>query len=139
LIGIGLILISLQMIGEATAPLRDNPLLPGIVTYLRGDFVTAFLIGAAFTWLVHSSVAAVLLVATFTAQGLVPLELAVSVMLGANLGGGLIAVGLTRASVVEARRITWGNLACRGLGALGVLLGFHLLDPGLGWLGPDPA
>ena len=78
LIGIGLILISLQMIGEATAPLRDNPLLPGIVTYLRGDFVTAFLIGAAFTWLVHSSVAAVLLVATFTAQGLVPLELAVS-------------------------------------------------------------
>ena len=139
LIGIGLILISLQMIGEATAPLRDNPLLPGIVTYLRGDFVTAFLIGAAFTWLVHSSVAAVLLVATFTAQGLVPLELAVSVMLGANLGGGLIAVGLTRASVAEARRIPWGNLACRGLGALGVLLGFHLLDPGLGWLGPDPA
>ena len=36
----------------ATAPLRDAVGLPAVVGYLRGDFLSAFLIGAAFTWLV---------------------------------------------------------------------------------------
>ena len=139
LIGIALILISLQMIGQATAPLREAAFLPDVVGYLRSDFLTAFLIGAVFTWLVHSSVASILLVATFAAQGLVPVELGVSLMLGANLGGGLIAVGLTRQSFVEARRIALGNLMFRGLGALAALLAFHLLNPAIGWLGPDAA
>jgi phosphate:Na+ symporter len=139
LIGIALILVSLRMIGEATAPLREGDMLPQVVAYLRGDFVTAFLIGAGFTWLVHSSVASVLLTATFAAQGLVPIELAVSLMLGANLGGGLIAVGLTRQSFVEARRIAWGNLGFRGIGALLALLAFQLLQPSLALLGPDAA
>jgi phosphate:Na+ symporter len=139
LIGVALILVSLGMIAEATEPLRGAEGLPAIVSYLHGDFLTAFLIGAAFTWLVHSSVASILLVATFAAQGIVPIELAVSLMLGANLGGGLIAVGLTRNSVIEAKRIAAGNLLFRGLGAIVVLLFFHLLDPPLGMLGPDAA
>ena len=139
LIGIALILVSLQMIGEATTPLREAPMLPQVVGYLSGDFLTAFLIGAAFTWLVHSSVASILLIATFAAQGLVPLELGVSLMLGANLGGGLIAVGLTRQSFVEARRITLGNLIFRGTGAVLALLAFHYLAPPVGWLGDTAA
>jgi phosphate:Na+ symporter len=139
LIGIALILVSLQMIGEATAPLREGDMLPAVVAYLRGDYVTAFLIGAAFTWLVHSSVASILLTATFAAQGLVPIELAVSLMLGANLGGGLIAVGLTRQSFVEARRIAWGNLGFRGIGAVLALLAFQLLQPSLELLGAGAA
>jgi phosphate:Na+ symporter len=139
LIGISLVLVSLQMIGEATLPLRETSVLPGIIGYLADDFVTAFLIGAAFTWLVHSSVASILLVATFAAQGLVPLELGVSLILGANLGGGLIAIGLTRNSAVEAKRITTGNLLFRGIGAIIVLLAFHFTDPSLDLLGPDVA
>lgn len=139
LIGIALILVALSMIAQATAPLRDADVLPQIVGYLSGDFVTAFLLGAAFTWLVHSSVASILLVATFAAHGLVPLELAVSLMLGANLGGGLIAVGLTRQSFIEARRITLGNVIFRGTGAVVALLAFHLLDPPVAWAGPDVA
>lgn len=139
LIGVALILLSLTMIAEATEPLRDAEGLGPVVGYLRGDFVTAFLLGALFTWLVHSSVASILLVATFAGQGIVPVELALSLMLGANLGGGLIAAGLTRNSAVEARRIALGNLAFRGVGALIVLIAFNLLDPSIGWLGPDPA
>lgn len=139
LIGIGLILVSLQMIGQATEPLRESEFLPLIVGYLRGDFITAFLVGAAFTWLIHSSVASILLVAAFAAQGVVPVELGVSLVLGANLGGGLIAVGLTRSSFVEARRIAWGNLAFRGLGALVALLAFQSLSPAAGVLGEGAA
>ncbi len=139
LIGVALILVSLTMIADATEPLREADGLPVIVGYLSADFLTAFLIGAAFTWLVHSSVASILLVTAFAAQGVVPIELAVSLMLGANLGGGLIAVGLTRQSFVEARRIALGNLMFRGLAALAALLAFHYMAPAIGWLGPDPA
>ena len=139
LIGIALILVSLAMIAEATEPLRNAEGLPAIVGYLHGDFVTAFLIGALFTWLVHSSVASILLVATLAAQGVVPVELAISLMLGANLGGGLIAVGLTRNSAVEARRIAFGNLLFRGLGSAIALVAFNLIDPSTAWLGPNAA
>ena len=118
LIGIALIFVSLAMIGDATVPLRDSPELPAVVGYLRGDFLTAFLIGAAFTWLVHSSVASVLLIVTLAAQGLIPAELGVSLVLGANLGGALIPVGLTRTSTIAARRIAIGHLALRGSGAV---------------------
>ncbi|RYE87205.1 MAG: Na/Pi cotransporter family protein [Hyphomicrobiales bacterium] len=138
-IGIALILVSLRMIGEATAPLRGAEFLPAVVGYLRSDIFTAFLLGAAFTWLVHSSVASVLLIATFAAQGLVPLELGVSLMCGANLGGGLIAVGLTRQSAVEARRIAWGNLTFRGFGAVLALAAFHFLQPPASLLGDTAA
>ena len=138
-IGIALILVSLEMVGEATAPLREAAFLPEIVGYLSADFVTAFLLGAAFTWLVHSSVASILMVATFAAQGLVPGELAVSLVLGANLGGGLIALGLTRSGVLAARRIALGNFLFRGIGALAALLVVNLLHPPLDLLGAEPA
>ena len=138
-IGIALILVSLRMIGEATAPLRDATFLPEVIAYLRNDILTAFLLGAAFTWLVHSSVASVLLIAAFAGQGLVPLELGVSLLCGANLGGGLIAVGLTRQSAVEARRITWGNLTFRGLGAVLALVAFNFLQPPATLLGDTAA
>ncbi|MDB5527534.1 MAG: sodium-dependent inorganic phosphate (Pi) transporter [Devosia sp.] len=139
LIGIALILISLQMIGEATAPLRGNAELPVIVNYLSGDFVTAFLIGAAFTWLVHSSVASALLIVTLAAQGVMPIELGISLILGANLGGTLAGMGLTGNGTTEARRIAYGQLLFRGLGAVAVLLAYHLLNPDLSWLGSDVA
>lgn len=139
MIGIALVLVSLQTIAEATGPLRSAELLPGIVAYLRGDLVTAFLIGAAFTWLVHSSVATMLLIATLAMHGVVPIELGLPLVLGVNVGGGLIAVGLTRHGAIEARRIVAGNLVFRCTGALLVLVAAALVDLPVQWLGPDAA
>lgn len=112
-LGIAFILMSLQMVGQATEPLRDSTLLPGMVSYLRSDPLTAFLAAALIAWVVHSSVATVLLFVTFASGGILPLEVAVPMILGANLGGGIIAVWLTRGMEVEARRIPLGNLFFR--------------------------
>lgn len=138
-IGIALILMSLRLIGEATMPLREAEVLPEIVAYLAGDPLTAFLLAAAFTWLIHSSVAFILLVATFAAQGLVPFELGAALVLGANMGSSIIAFMLTRGGSAAARRITLGNFIFRALLAvfsLGLLWLSHL--PGT-LLGPDAA
>jgi phosphate:Na+ symporter len=138
-IGIALILMSLRLIGEATMPLREAEVLPDIVAYLAGDPLTAFLLAAAFTWIIHSSVAFILLVATFAAQGLVPFELGAALVLGANMGSSIIAFMLTRGGSAAARRITLGNFIFRAVLAvigLGLLWLSHL--PGT-LLGPDAA
>lgn len=138
-LGIAFILLSLQMVGQATEPLRDSALMPGLMGYLRGDPLTAFLVAAAIAWVVHSSVATVLLFVTFASGGMLPLEVAVPMVLGANLGGGIIAVWLTRGMELEARRIPLGNLIFRGVGAVVVLTVSQIVALPVGYLGATSA
>jgi phosphate:Na+ symporter len=135
LIGVGLLILSLRLIGEASEPLRESRILPVVVNYLSGDPVTAFLLAAIMTWLFHSSVAAILLVVALAARGLVPAELGVVLVLGANIGGGIIAVALSRAAPRKARVVPLGNLIMRGTAALIALMAFIFFAPPLGLLG----
>ncbi len=139
LIGIALILLSLRMIAEATGPLRENELLPVALNYLAGDAITAFIIGAAFTWLLHSSVASILLIVTFATHGVIPPALGISLVLGANMGGALIAHGLMRSGAVNSRRITLGNVLLRGGGAVVALALYQVFHPSLTFLGDSVA
>jgi len=138
LIGIALVFVSLDMIGVATTPLRDSQGVLAVMRYLSTDPISAFLIGAAFAWLVHSSVAAILLFVTLVVQQILSVEAAVALVLGANLGGAVIAFTLTLGARLSARRIVIGNLILRGGGALIGLCAFAWLQPGLGWLGTLP-
>ncbi|WP_274628094.1 Na/Pi cotransporter family protein [Arvimicrobium flavum] len=139
LIGIGLLILSLRLIGEASEPLRESRLLPVIVNYLAGDPATAFLVAAIMTWLFHSSVAAILLVVALAARGLVPAELGIVLVLGANIGGALIAVMLSRTMPPMARTVPLGNLILRGSGAIIALIAFVFLAPDATLLGTSPA
>lgn len=121
-LGIGMILISLQQLGQATTPLKDSLFLVDVMHYLNTDLLTSFLIGALITWLLHSSVASVLLMATLVAQSVVPFGAAIGYVLGANIGSGLIAMTLTREQPAEGRRIPLANLIFRVLMASLVLL-----------------
>lgn len=112
-LGIGMILISLQQLGNATTPLKDSVFLVDIMHYLNTDLLTSFLIGALVTWMFHSSVAAVLLIATLVAQSVVPFGAALGFVLGANFGSGLIAYTLTKEQAAKGRRIPLANLIFR--------------------------
>ena len=103
LVGIGLLVLSLEMIGEASEPLRDSRLLPVIVDYFSGDPVTAFLLAALMTWLFHSTIAAMLLLVTLAGRGFIPAELGIVLVLGVNLGSSVIAPLLTRAHGARRR------------------------------------
>lgn len=135
LVGIGLLLLSLQMIGQASEPLRESRILPVVINYLSGDVVTAFLIAAVMTWLFHSSVAFILLVVALATRGLVPAELGIVMVLGANLGGGLIAALLSRTMAPPSRIVPFGNLFVRGIGAVIALALLVTLHPPLSRLG----
>lgn len=138
LIGIAFILIALGMIGQAMTPLEDNPFMPAIARYLSRDYVTAFLAAAIFTFVIHSSVAAVLMIMQFVGQGVLPVEAGLSMLLGANAGGAMIAVWLTRGYDRKARLLPLTNLVFRMIGAVAVLLASRYFTVPFGELGTQP-
>ncbi|GHE00835.1 Na+/Pi-cotransporter [Defluviimonas sp. 20V17] len=137
LVGLALILLALTLIREAAEPLRHNALVGTVLRYLASDLISSFILGAAITYVMHSSVAAVLMLVTFAAQGMLPGPGAGALVLGANLGGALIPFLLTLKSDVPTRRIMAANLMLRGGGAVVALLVLRLWPEGLGWLGAD--
>ncbi len=118
LLGVALILLALRLIGEATAPLAGSPVLPVVMGFLEDQAVSAFLIGALLAFVLHSSVAAILLTVAFVQQSLLPIGVGIPLVLGANLGGALLAVWLTRGAGRAERRVPFANLLLRAAVAL---------------------
>ncbi|MFZ9133013.1 MAG: Na/Pi cotransporter family protein [Gemmobacter sp.] len=137
-LGIAFVLMALQMIGEATGTLRESALLPAVIRYLEGDPLTAFVVVALLTWGMHSSVAMVLVLVALTQKGVLPVQAAVPMVLGANFGAGLVALWLARAMPPPALRVLLGNLMLRGGLAVAALAVFIAVAPDLGWLGARP-
>src|SRR6187402_2768137 len=61
-IGLGLMLLSLHILLDTLAPAEQAPGLRIVMQGITGDVTLCILISAAITWLVHSSVASVLLI-----------------------------------------------------------------------------
>jgi phosphate:Na+ symporter len=139
LIGLGLMLLSLQLIVSASEPLRDSQTLRAVLDPLGADPILALALGAILAWLAHSSVATVLLVMSLTMTGVVPLELGVVLVLGANVGSGVIPFVLSLRGDPLARRVPTGNLLFRVLGALAALPFAGLAIPYLAMIDPEPA
>lgn len=135
LIGIGLLILSLRMIGQASEPLRESELMPVIIEYFSNDSITAFLIAALITWLFQSSIAAVLLMATLAGRGVITPELGVVLVLGVNLGSSVIAPMLTRSAEPAVRVVPVGNLLMRGMGSIVMLVLVMIFRPDLSFIG----
>lgn len=130
LLGVGLILLSLRLIGNAAAPLRDSALLPAALGFLANDWLSAFLLAALFTLLLHSSIAAVLVLAAMAQQGFMPSALILPLVLGVNAGAAIIPWYLMRGQDVLARQVPLANLVLRGGGAVLGLIVLLTLQPG---------
>lgn len=118
MIGVGLMLMSLKLISTATVPLRDASLFHQVLTAIGREPTLAFLSGAIMAWAFHSSLAVILLIASFVANGSLELAGALAFILGLNLGSGLPAITSTLALPPAGRRLPVANLMCRGLAAI---------------------
>ena len=121
ILGVAFILLSLQLLRETMEPIRDGSFLPAVSAYLERDFLTAFIAGATLAFVMHSSVAAILMCVTIVAIGAMPVTVGASLVMGANLGSALIPIWLSRGMENEARRIPLANMVIRGSAALAVL------------------
>jgi len=135
-IGLGLMLMALAGLVHTLGPLENTPLLRSVMGALAGDPILATLVAAALTWACHSSIAIVLLVATFAATHVVEPTGALALVLGANLGGALPA--LVDASTSVARRLPLGNLLVRTVGVVLALPFLPAITHALELAGPAP-
>ncbi|WP_321948403.1 Na/Pi cotransporter family protein [Paraburkholderia sp. J10-1] len=121
LIGLGLILLALHLIVEAAQPMMQGAGVRVMFSALTGDTVLDALVGAAFAMLSYSSLAAVLLTATLASSGVISLKVALCLVVGANLGSGLLALISAWPQNAAARRLSAGSFAFKLLGALIIL------------------
>ena len=120
-IGLGLMLLSLQLIVEATKPLTESPAVRTLLAALPNEVALDMLVGALLTVASYSSLAMVLLTATLAVSGMVPMTVALGLVLGANLGSGLLAVILTARAPMAERRLAIGNLFFKIIGAIAAI------------------
>jgi phosphate:Na+ symporter len=118
LIGLGLIILALQLIVAAARPLTQATGVKIIAGSLTGDTLLDMVVAAMFTMLSYSSLAVVLLTATLVTSNVISLHVALGLVLGANLGSGLLAMMNTMTSPPVARRVNLGNLLFRLIGCV---------------------
>ena len=120
-IGLGLITLALQLIVGATKPLTDSPAVRALLVSLPNEVLLDVLVGALLTVMSYSSMAIVLLTATLAMQGMVPSSVALGLVLGANVGSGILAVLATSTAAPAVRRVPLGNLLFKATGVLLVI------------------
>ncbi|MEO6114188.1 MAG: Na/Pi symporter [Sphingomicrobium sp.] len=103
--GVGLVLFGLFLVGEAAAPLRDEPSLIERLRRLEKP-IYGMLAGAAVTVVLQSSSAVIGIVIVLAAMGVVSLPAGIAIMLGAEIGTCadtlLAAIGRSRAAIRAA-------------------------------------
>ncbi len=120
-IGLGLIVLALELIVAAATPITQGAGVKVLFSSLTGDVMLDALTGALFAIVSYSSLAAVLLTATLTASGVISLKVALCLVIGANLGSGLLAVINTSGQNAAGRRVALGSLLFKLIGCVLVL------------------
>ncbi|WP_370681297.1 Na/Pi cotransporter family protein [Comamonas sp. GB3 AK4-5] len=116
LIGLGLMLLALRLVVEATEPLLESPTVRTLLSSVSSDIFMELMLGAVLAVLAYSSLAIVLLIAAMASSGVIPLDVALGLTLGANLGSGLVAVLTTAKAAIEVRQVTMGNMLFKIMG-----------------------
>ncbi|AJO75842.1 MULTISPECIES: Na/Pi cotransporter family protein [Pseudomonas] len=130
-IGLGLIILALQLIVEAATPITHAQGVKVLFASLTGDILLDALMGALFAMISYSSLAAVLLTATLAGAGVISLPVAIGLVIGANIGSGVLAFLSTNMQNAAGRQVALGSLLYK---LIGLLLIIPVLDPLARWM-----
>ena len=117
--------------------MESTPLFHVVMQGLDGDLLIALLVAVLLTWMCHSSVAVILLIASLASTGVMSPLTTLALVLGVNIGGALPSV--MNAGNPVARRLPLGNLLVRLFGAVLVLPFASLLGKSLAVTAIAPA
>jgi phosphate:Na+ symporter len=121
LLGLGIMLLALQLIVAASLPMRESVVIQQIFVALGQDLVLAVIFAAIIAWASHSSLATVLLIIALASTNALGVEVAFAFVLGANIGSAIPPFIATLGANRSARQPPLGNLLFRICGVLIVL------------------
>jgi phosphate:Na+ symporter len=131
MIGLGLMMLALKLVVAATKPLTENAGAQAVFSSLSGDPLLDVVFAAIFAVIAYSSLAVVLLTAALVTSQVIGLDTALPLVMGANIGSGVLAVLMTLKAKPEVRRVPLGNLLFK---LLGVALVLPFLKPVIAWV-----
>jgi phosphate:Na+ symporter len=116
LIGLGLMLLALRLVTQSASVLTQAAAVKALLSSLSSDLLLEITVGVLLAVLSYSSLAIVLLTATLASTNVIPIDVAIGLVLGANLGSGLLAVLTTLNANIETRQVPMGNLVFKIIG-----------------------
>lgn len=116
ILGFGFLFLGMKLIADGTVPLRANQLFADVLTALVGLPIVVLLLSAALTAAVHSSAAVIGLALSLAQAGLIPLEGAIPIIFGANVGTAGTALVASVGTNAEARRVAVAHAAFKFAG-----------------------
>ncbi len=126
-IGLGLMLLALRHLLDLMTGYESSPTLMAVLGLISSSWLLDVCIAAVLTWAAHSSVAIVLLIMSLATKGVVPLDAAFALVLGANIGTAINPlIEGPAGNDPAARRPALGNLIGR---LAGVAIAIGLLGP----------
>jgi len=126
-LGFGLVFLGMRVMTETVAPVADSPLARQVLVALSSNPGLGLLVGAIFSAGMASSVATIGLMLSLAQQGLLPLDGAIPVVLGANIGTCATALAASLRSSADARRVAVAHIAFKVLGVIVALPFLHQL------------
>ena len=118
LLGLGLMFLGLKLIVEGVVPLERSVLVQQVIASLSENLAVVVLVAAGLTALVASSAATIGLSIALATAGLLNLQAAVAIVLGANIGTCATAYIASIGATAEAKRVALAHIAFKVLGAV---------------------
>ena len=118
--GVGFLLLAIQILSLAVAPMKNNTDVRQIVAVLENHPVWLMWMAAVLKVMLQSATATIGIAIALCAQGVLPVSSAVAVVVGANIGIGVTAL-LAGFARIETRRMAVGNLIFKVVGAIVVM------------------
>lgn len=118
ILGFGFVFLSLKIMIDAMLPLQGNELFRSVFVVLTGTPFIGILLSAVVTALIHSSAATMGIALALATSGLISLQSALYIILGANIGTCATALLASMRSPAEARRVAWAHVLFKVFGVL---------------------
>ncbi len=122
---LGFILFALSLLSSYIEPLKNNPDVIALFSEFSSP-VLAYFISALFTGIIHSSSVTSGIVVILAQGGFIPIEVAIPMILGANLGSSITALLASSRLNLHAKRVGLANFL---FNAIGTTLFMILLTP----------
>ncbi|NLY32760.1 MAG: Na/Pi cotransporter family protein, partial [Firmicutes bacterium] len=131
LLGFGILFLGLSIMGDALAAIREYPQVLNLLAQFGQRPLLGMVAGVLFTSIIQSSSATTAVVITLAGQGMLDLQGAIALTLGANIGTCITALLASIGTGLNARRAAVAHLM---FNVLGVVIFMSILTPFTGFI-----
>ena len=118
MLGFGILMLGMDIMGKAVMPLRNYPGFVHFIEVFSSNPLLGIGIGMIMTVLIQSSSATIGILIAMAGQGLIPLEGAIPVLLGDNIGTCITAVLASLRANLTAKRVAAAHVMFNVIGSI---------------------